>query len=85
METHKARVKVESVGVRCLLETGAQVLTITESFSANIVIKEGLIRGVSQLVKISATQGLEIPYVGNIYRTTPGIHGTCTISSACGS
>ena len=37
---------------------------ITESFFREHLIQEGHIQDVSRLIKISAAQGLEIPYVG---------------------
>ena len=40
--------------------------TITESFFREHLFQEGHIQDVSQLIKISAAQGLEIPYVGYI-------------------
>ena len=56
---------IGSVEIQCLLDTGAQVSTITESFfSEHLAEKGGQVKDVSQLIRISAAQCLEIPYVG---------------------
>ena len=65
-ECPEVYIKIGPIEVRCLLDTGAQVSTITESFFREHLIQEGHIQDVSRLIKISAAQGLEIPYVGYI-------------------
>ena len=58
---------IGSVEIQCLLDTGAQVSTITESFfREHLAEKEGQVKDVSQLIRISAAQSLEIPYVGYV-------------------
>ena len=53
--------------MNCLLDTGAQVSTITESFFRRHLKEyaESIV-DVSRYLRISAAQGLEIPYVGYI-------------------
>ena len=53
--------------MNCLLDTGAQVSTITESFFRRHLKEHAeSIVDVSPYLRISAAQGLEIPYVGYI-------------------
>ena len=52
-----------SAGLSLLLDTGAQVSTITELFFRKHLIQERHTRDVSQLIKMSVAQGLEIPNV----------------------
>ena len=67
-ECPDVEVSVGNTTLRCLLDTGAQVSTITESF-----YKEHLAhletRDVSAYLTISGAQGLEIPYIGFIELT----------------
>ena len=59
--------EIGPVRMQCLLDTGAQVSTITESFyEEHLAENGGHVRDVSQLIRISAAQGLDIPYVGYI-------------------
>ena len=59
-------VQVGQREVTCLLDTGAQVSTLTESFFREKLQGMGDLQDVSQLIKITAANGLEIPYVGYI-------------------
>ena len=59
--------EIGPVRMQCLLDTGAQVSTITESFyREHLAENGGHVRDVSQMIRISAAQGLDIPYVGYI-------------------
>ena len=51
--------------VRCLLDTGAQVSTVTEAFFRKHLYHEQLI-DVSSIISITAAQGLAIPYCGYV-------------------
>ena len=58
---------IGSVEIQCLLDTGAPVSTITESFfREHLAEKEEQLKDVSQLIRISAAQGIDIPYVGYV-------------------
>ena len=68
---------VENVG--CLLDTGAQVSTITESFFNEHLAQEDIV-DVSEFISISGAQGLAVPYRGYVElslevmgRTFPGM------------
>ena len=52
--------------VTCLLDTGAQVSTLTESFYRENLSDLSSLEDVSQFIKISAANGLEIPYLGYV-------------------
>ena len=53
---------IGSVEIQCLLDTGAPVSTITESFfREHLAEKEEQLKDVSQLIRISAAQGIDIP------------------------
>ena len=63
----EACVEIGPVKMQCLLDTGAQVSTISEYFYRKYLTENGgHVRDVSQLIRISAAQGLDIPYVGYI-------------------
>ena len=53
--------------VRCLLDTGAQVSTITESFFNEHLAHEEIIN-VSEFISITGAQGLTVPYRGYVLR-----------------
>ena len=59
--------------VRCLLDTGAQVSTLTETFFREHLGHEMLI-DVSRFINIKGAQGLDIPYCGYV-ELTVGVLG----------
>lgn len=59
-------VDVGPASARCLLDTGAQVSTLTESFFRDNLLKEGEPLDVSSFIKITGANGLEIPYLGYV-------------------
>ena len=62
-------VRLGSHPVRCLLDTGAQVSTITESFFKEQIAREEDLVDVSAFIRITGGHGLEIPYLGYIELT----------------
>ena len=52
--------------VGCLIDTGAEVSTITEIFYKEFFAQVREVIDVRFNIKISASQGLEIPYVGYV-------------------
>ena len=60
------KVKVGGVDVGCLIDTGAEVSTITESFYKEFLDQGSEVIDVTSYIRISASQGLEIPYVGYV-------------------
>ncbi|CAC5386521.1 unnamed protein product [Mytilus coruscus] len=50
----------------CLLDTGAQVSTITESFYRNHIPELGDLIDITYMLRISAANGGDIPYIGYI-------------------
>lgn len=59
-------VKLNGVEVWCLLDTGAQVSTITESFYRNHALQLGNLVDITDILSLSAANGGEIPYLGYI-------------------
>ena len=66
-----AVVKIGNVEVKCLLDTGAQVSTLTESFFKDHIDKEVI--DVSAYLRISGANGMEIPYIGYIELTVEAL------------
>ena len=63
----EAVVRLGSVEIKCLLDTGAQVSTVTESFFRKYLQKEGgELIDVSSYIRISGASGIDIPYIGYI-------------------
>lgn len=62
----EVRVRVDDVDVRCLIDTGAEVSTVTESFYMEHLAPGREVVDVTSYIKISASQGLEIPYIGYV-------------------
>ena len=62
----EVKVKVGGVDVGCLIDTGAEVSTITESFYKEFLAQGSEVIDVTSYIRISASQGLEIPYVGYV-------------------
>lgn len=62
----EVNVRLGGVQVSCLIDTGAEVSTITESFFKEHLSQGREVLNVSSYIRISASQGLEIPYVGYI-------------------
>lgn len=63
-ECPEITVKLGSFEVRCLLDTGAEVSTITESFFLEHLAQDGDLVDVSAFLKITAAYGMNVPYVG---------------------
>ena len=62
----EVKVGVGGVDVGCLIDTGAEVSTITESFYKEFLAQGREVIDVTSYIRISASQGLEIPYVGYV-------------------
>jgi len=62
----EAIVKLNGIDVRCLLDTGAQVSTITESFYRNHASTLGGFVDITDILRISAANGGDIPYIGYV-------------------
>ena len=63
----EAVLQLGSEDVRCLLDTGAQVSTVTESFFKAHLEKEGCdLVDVSSYIKITGASGFDIPYLGYV-------------------
>ncbi|KAK3737241.1 hypothetical protein QZH41_010870 [Actinostola sp. cb2023] len=62
----EVRVRVGDVDVRCLIDTGAEVSTVTESFYKEHLAPGREVVDVTSYMTISASQGLEIPYIGYV-------------------
>jgi len=56
-------VKLNGTSVQCLVDTGAQVSTITESFYKKHFLEEDLV-DVSNFIHVKAANGLDIPILG---------------------
>lgn len=54
------------VDVGCLIDTGAKVSTITESFYKEFLAQGREVIDMTSYIRISASQGLEIPFVGYV-------------------
>lgn len=63
-ECPEVKVRVGGVDFRCRIDNGAEVLTITESFYKEFFVQGREVIDVASYIRISASQGLEIPYVG---------------------
>ena len=62
----EARVRVGTKDVRCLLDTGAQVSTLTESFYNQHFERGNRMVDISSYLDLSAANGLAIPFVGYV-------------------
>ena len=62
----EVKVKLGGVDVGCLIDTDAEVSTITESFYKEFLAQGREVIDVTSYIKISASQGLEIPYTGYV-------------------
>ena len=56
-------VRVQGCDISCLLDTGAQVSTITEQFYRQHLSHQELV-DISQLVSVTGTQGHDVPFLG---------------------
>ena len=59
-------VKLGDAEVRCVIDTGAEVSTVTESFYRKNLVQDCELVDVSAFIQISASQGTDIPFVGYI-------------------
>lgn len=57
-------IKLNNVNIRCLLDTGAQVSTLTESCFKKYFAHGVDLVDVSNILSVSGTQGLSVPLVG---------------------
>lgn len=60
----EVKVRVGGVDVGCLIDTGAEVSTITESFYKEFLAQGREVINLTSYIRISVSQGLEIPSVG---------------------
>lgn len=65
----EASIQVGNVDMRCLLDTGAQISTITEEFYRKNLENGQVPVDVSSFIRITAANGLNVPYLGYIERT----------------
>jgi len=63
-ECPESFVELDGVQVRCLLDTGAQVSTMMESFFKQFLVNRGLTDAKS-LIRIHLADGQDIPFVGS--------------------
>jgi transposase InsO family protein len=63
----EANILLGTVEIQCLLDTGAQVSTVTESWYRQHSGEDELL-DVSTFIKITAANGLQIPFIGYIER-----------------
>lgn len=61
----EAWVTIDGVGMKCLLDTGAQVSTITETFYRRHM-SQGELVDINNFLRVSAANGQDIPYLGYI-------------------
>jgi len=61
----EVEVLIEGVPCYCLIDTGSEVTTVTESFF-NQYLKECTVRDTTRWLKINAANSLQIPYIGYI-------------------
>ena len=62
----EAMIALNDIEIRCLLDTGAQVSTITESFYRRHASILGNFVDITDILRVSAANGGNIPYIGYI-------------------
>ena len=63
----EAKIQLGSVSTNCLLDSGSEISTVTESFFKESLESSGkAIKNISGWMKIKAANGLDIPYLGYI-------------------
>lgn len=62
-------INIEGVKIKCLLDTGAQVSTITESFYRRYLENKLEVYDLKEIITISAAKGSDIPYLGFVEAT----------------
>ena len=65
-ECPETSVQIGGSHVRCLLDSGAQVSTMTETFFRHQFPNIGEPEDVSAYIQISGAQGLTVPYIGYV-------------------
>ena len=67
-ECPEAQISIGGVTMTCLIDTGAQVSTVTETFFHEHLDDGQKPRDISSYISLAGAQGAEIPYVGYIER-----------------
>ena len=62
----EATIVVMGAKVRCLLGTGAQVSTITESYYREHPEPNVGLVDISSLLRVNSSQGLDVPFIGYV-------------------
>lgn len=57
---------LEGVPYKCLIDTGSQVTTVTESFFRNLLQSKPELHDVTKWMRITGANHLDIPYIGYI-------------------
>lgn len=68
-ECPKVTIKLGGADAGCLIETGAEVSTITESFYRKNLAQGWELIDISSFIQVSASQGTDTPYLGYIEPT----------------
>ena len=59
-------VRIEGVSCKCLLDTGSQVSTVTESFFKDLLKSKPPLHDVTKWLRVTGANHLDIPYIGYI-------------------
>ena len=62
----EATIVVIGAEVRCLLDTGAQVSTITESYYRQHQESNVKLLDICSILRVSSSQGLDVPFIGYV-------------------
>ena len=66
-ECHKVTIQINGVSTKCLLDTGSQVSTLSESFfKKHLLGKEEDVLPTAKWLKLTAANSLPIPYLGYV-------------------
>lgn len=59
-------ITIEGVSVNCLIDTGSEVTTITESFFKNLLLAKPQLHEVTKWMRVTGANNLDIPVLGLI-------------------
>ena len=62
----EATIVVMGAEVRCLLDTGPQVSTLTESYYRQYLESSVKLVDISNILRVNSSQGLDVPFIGYV-------------------
>ncbi len=59
-------INIEGTPINCLIDTGSEVTTVSESFFRNLLLARPQLHDITKWMRVTGANNLDIPYIGLI-------------------